>query len=65
MLIRLNGEERELRDGLTVQELLHLLQLAGKPVAVELNREVLPKARYETRLRGGDRLEVVTFVGGG
>jgi thiamine biosynthesis protein ThiS len=66
MRIRLNGEEREFNDGLTVEQLLEALRIAGRPVAVELNREVLPKSRYgQTALREGDRLEVVTFVGGG
>ena len=66
MRIRLNGENRELADGLTVQQLLEELRVTGRPVAVELNREVLPKARFgQTKLCEGDRLEVVTFVGGG
>jgi sulfur carrier protein len=42
------------------------LGLTGKPVAVERNREVVPRALHEsTVLSPGDRLEVVTFVGGG
>lgn len=61
-----NGQARQVAAGATVTELLAALGLAGKPVAVERNREVVPRARHgETRLAAGDRLELVTFVGGG
>ena len=43
-----------------------MLGLAGKPVAVERNREIVPRAQHATTLlAAGDRLELVTFVGGG
>jgi sulfur carrier protein len=52
--------------GTTVAGLLAELGLAGRPVAVERNREIVPRARHpETELADGDRLELVTFVGGG
>lgn len=61
-----NGQPRAVAAGATVQDLITALGLAGKPVAVERNREVVPKARHgETALAAGDQLEVVTFVGGG
>jgi sulfur carrier protein len=61
-----NGESHEIPAGTTVAELVVRLGLGGKPVAVERNREVVPRARHpETRLSDGDRLELVTFVGGG
>ncbi len=61
-----NGQARQVDAGATVKDLLIALGLGGKPVAVERNREVVPKARHgETALAAGDRLEVVTFVGGG
>lgn len=64
--ILLNGEEREIPAGITVAELLRRLGLAGKPVAVERNLEVVPLAKHaETGLQTGDRLEIVTLVGGG
>lgn len=64
--IRLNGSERELPEGLTVGVLLRQLELAPERVAVEVNLDVIPRARYEgTRLQQGDRVEIVTFVGGG
>jgi len=61
-----NGEPRETADRLTVAQLLDELKLADKPVAVEVNFEVVPRRRHrEHVLREGDRLEVVTLVGGG
>ena len=64
--IIVNGEPRTVRDGLTVQELLAELGIRGDAVAVELNRDVVPRDRHgDMRLGAGDRLEVVTFVGGG
>lgn len=64
--ILVNGEERQVPDGANLRTLLELLRLEGRPVAVEVNRKVIPRARYdETALRNGDIVEVVTFVGGG
>lgn len=61
-----NGQPRAVAAGATVKDLIAALGLAGKPVAVERNREVVPKAKHgETELAAGDQLEVVTFVGGG
>jgi sulfur carrier protein len=66
MQIQLNGENREIQEGVTVAGLLEELKLAGKPVAVEVNLELVVKARHgETRLSPGDRVEVVSLVGGG
>ena len=62
----INGQPRQLPDGTTVAALIGELGLSGKPVAVERNREVVPRAQHATTvLAAGDRLEVVTFVGGG
>ena len=64
--IVLNGESRALRPGATVSSLIAELGLDSRQVAVERNREVVPRARHgETELAEGDRIEVVTFVGGG
>ncbi|HVI01370.1 MAG TPA: sulfur carrier protein ThiS [Enhygromyxa sp.] len=64
--IVLNGEVRELGVGLTVSDLLRELRLDSRQVAVERNREVVPRAEHgSTVLAEGDQLEVVTFVGGG
>ena len=64
--IELNGERRAIPSGATVRELLEVeLRIAGERVAVELNRALLPRAQWDRVLAGGDRLEIVTFVGGG
>ena len=61
-----NGQPRTVNQGTSVAGLLGELGLAGRPVAVECNREVVPRALHaSTLLAAGDRLEVVTFVGGG
>jgi sulfur carrier protein len=50
----------------TVAELVRVLNLEGKRIAVELNGEIVPRSRYgETRVMAGDQLEVVAAVGGG
>ena len=62
----INGQQRSGNIGTTVLALIAELGLDGKPVAVERNREVIPRAKHATTvLEDGDRLEVVTFVGGG
>ena len=64
--IRVNGEERVVAPGTTVLGLLRELCLAESRVAVERNLSIVRKAEYgETHLEEGDRLEIVTFVGGG
>ena len=66
MKLQINGEERELPDGLTLAELLHQLGMKADRVAVELNREIVRRELWpQTRLQEGDRLEIVQFVGGG
>ena len=65
MTLTINGERREVLDGLTVAALVSQLGIRGR-VAVELNGDVLRQSQHpETTLRDGDTLEVVTFVGGG
>ena len=62
----INGEAREVEDELNLSELLKLLNLPSERVAVELNREVIRRAKWgEIKLSEGDRLEIVHFVGGG
>jgi len=64
--VRVNGEERRFPAGTRIRELLLELGVSTPRVAVERNREILPKAEYEsTALAEGDELEVVEFVGGG
>ncbi|PCC75064.1 sulfur carrier protein [Nannocystis exedens] len=62
----LNGEPHPFAPGTTVGALVASLGLDPRQVAVERNREIVPRATYDrTELVDGDRLEVVTFVGGG
>lgn len=64
--IVVNGEDKEIPASYLVTDLLNSLQLLATQVAVELNREVLPRSDYaQTTLQDQDRLEIVTFVGGG
>jgi sulfur carrier protein len=62
----LNGEPRDVPDGLSVATLLEHLGIRGERVAVELNESVVRReARNERLLSAGDRVEIVSFVGGG
>ena len=64
MRIRLNGEERELAEGTSVAQLV--ARATSGPVAVERNGELVPRGRHAaTVLVEGDRVEIVTLVGGG
>jgi sulfur carrier protein len=66
MEISVNGEARSVRDGLTVRQLIEELGLTDGPVAVERNREVVPRAEHATtKLADRDTLEIVHLVGGG
>lgn len=66
MKIFVNGESEELPDDATVAALVEKFNLVPKRVAVEVNREIVPRTTYnDTPLHEGDRVEVVTFVGGG
>ena len=66
MKLTVNGAEKIVPEGLTLAQLVRELGLEKNPIAVELNRKVVPRDRHgETRLAGGDRLEIVTLVGGG
>jgi thiamine biosynthesis protein ThiS len=65
MRIQLNGEPVEIEPGTTVRKLLEDRKLSPAKVAVELNRRLLRSDKYDTPLQPDDRVEVVTFVGGG
>jgi sulfur carrier protein len=66
MNVRVNGEVREIPDGLTVDALLAHLGLAAARVAIERNLDILPRSRWrETHVQPNDTFEIVHFVGGG
>ncbi len=65
MKIVINGEERQVA-ATNLAELVNELAMKGDRVAVELNRDIVSRAKWqETSLKDGDRLEIVHFVGGG
>jgi thiamine biosynthesis protein ThiS len=69
MKLQINGEVRDFHAPsipFTLAALVEILGMKSDRVAVELNREIVPRDRWaETQLNEGDRLEVVHFVGGG
>ncbi len=66
MQVRLNGELREIPDGLTVAGLLAHLGIKPQRVAIEVNEAVVTKDGYDShRIGAGDSIEIVAFVGGG
>jgi thiamine biosynthesis protein ThiS len=66
MTVTINGERREVQDGLTVIELLSHLGMPSERVAIERNLEILPRARWQvTAIAPNDNFEIVHFVGGG
>jgi thiamine biosynthesis protein ThiS len=66
MQISVNGEPRDLPPGETVATLIAALGLDVRQLAVERNLELVPRAQHAaTALADGDRVEVVTLVGGG
>ncbi len=66
MQLTINGEPRDVPDGLTVRGLLAHLGLDTGPVAVEINRAVVPRAEHPARaVSAGDVVEIVHLVGGG
>ena len=65
-VISVNGERRSFPAGITVMALVADLELDVRKVAVELNREIVPRSAYSAiSLRSGDVLEIVHFIGGG
>lgn len=66
MTLTVNGEHKDIPDGLTIRALIEHLGLADGPVAVEKNREIVPRSEHATTpLAQGDVVEIVHFVGGG
>jgi sulfur carrier protein len=66
MKVSINGEERQIDKGMTVERLLEALDIRPQGIAVELNRTIVPRGLHrETRLSEGDKVEVVRMTGGG
>jgi sulfur carrier protein len=66
MTITINGERREIPEGLNITALLAHLGMPTDRVAIERNLDILPRARWkETHVQPNDSFEIVHFVGGG
>jgi len=66
MRVVINGEWREAADGINIAQLLESLSLPPRRVAVERNKQLVPRAQHgDVRVCEGDNLEIVTLVGGG
>lgn len=66
MRIEVNGKTRQVDEGRMVADLLRELELDGRLVVVELNRQIIRRTEYtDVALQDGDRVEIVHFVGGG
>jgi sulfur carrier protein len=64
--LKVNGETLQAAEPQTVRQLVERLGFSAKPVAVEVNKQLVPRRQHEqTILRDGDVIEVVTLVGGG
>jgi sulfur carrier protein len=66
MKIVLNGQERDIDETASLARLLEVTGYAGRRVAVEVNREIVPRSRHgDHPLAAGDRVEIVHAIGGG
>ena len=66
MHIVVNGESREVDDELTAWQLIELLDLTQGRLAMEVNRQIVPRSTFDThRLQAGDEVEIVRAIGGG
>lgn len=66
MKITINGETQTVADSISVGELIDELNLSGRRLAVEVNRDIIPRSQHrQHRLRENDVVEVVHAIGGG
>lgn len=66
MKINVNGETKQISTGSTISELIAYMDLADKRVAVEVNQQIVPRSQYsDHKVSAGDRVEIVTAIGGG
>jgi thiamine biosynthesis protein ThiS len=64
--LTINGELRQYSTPITIAGLMQQLALSSRKVAIERNREIVPRSLHETTLLGeGDVIEIVEFIGGG
>lgn len=66
MIITLNGNPFKLEKAISVAELVQGLQLDMRKIAIEKNLEIVPRSQYSsTKINDDDRIEIVSFIGGG
>ena len=66
MNIILNNELDEVHDGTTIKELLDDKKIRTKYIAIEINKKIIPKSSYyKHELKEGDKIEIITAIGGG
>ena len=66
MNIMLNNEDSEVRDGITIAQLLKDREIQNKYIAVEVNEIIIPKSDYlKYEIKNGDKVEIITAIGGG
>ena len=66
MQIIVNGEQRDILDGLSAAQLVEDMDITGKRIAMEVNLEIVPRSSYaEYIFKEGDKVEIVHAVGGG
>ena len=66
MNITVNGEKRSMEPGARLEQLLQSLGLEGKRIAVEVNRDIVPRSEYSSfELSENDTIEIVNAIGGG
>ena len=66
MQIIVNGEQRDVLDGMTAAQLVEDMDIAGKRIAMEVNLDIVPRSSYaEHVFKADDKVEIVHAVGGG
>ena len=66
MQITVNGEQRDVSEGLTAEQLVADMDITGKRIAMEVNLDIVPRSSYaEHVFKAGDKVEIVHAVGGG
>lgn len=66
MQITVNGEQRDIPEGLTAEQLVEEMGITGKRIAMEVNLDIVPRSTYaEYVFNAGDKVEIVHAVGGG
>ena len=66
MNITINGEQRTLEDGISLQQLISILKLENKRLAIEVNQAIVPRSQHASHtLKQNDKVEIVQAIGGG